>query len=150
MHQHFMGMARRLELLGPVDPEDIFKTQLKADLTFLFDIGGTIDINKQHLAKTIVSAFINAGFGSDTMIVTTGSAGSRQWIHRHKRRQLLSGVSGVGLVNLWDVDSALNEVTATKYSRMSSSKLEPSWHWAFHPQTSPMKQIRSRPLLGKC
>jgi 26S proteasome regulatory subunit N1 len=63
LSEHFKTLAKDLDVLEPKHPDQVFKTHLeerKHDLN--------IDSAKANLAMTYVNAFVNCGYGKDTLI----------------------------------------------------------------------------------
>lgn len=63
--EHFKALARELDVVNPKSPEQVFKSHLeekKADETKL-------DSHKVNLSVTYANAFINAAFGTDTIMM---------------------------------------------------------------------------------
>ena len=106
LHDHFIEMARRLEILEPRDPEDIFKSNFD-QVQSIFEVGVSLDVAKQNLAKTLVSCFANAGFGNDCLL--SDDKGS-SWLFKHKKRNLMTATAGIGLLNLWNPDEGLSKI----------------------------------------
>ena len=66
LFKHFMTPGGKLDILEPRTPEDIYKTRQENSR------GGTVtstDSAKQYLASSFVNSFINAGFGSDKVML---------------------------------------------------------------------------------
>ncbi|KAJ2160565.1 proteasome regulatory particle base subunit [Coemansia sp. RSA 552] len=99
LSEQYLRVARALELLEPKSPEDIYKTHLQ---------GGTetgLDSARHNLASTFVNAFVNAGYGTDTLMT-----GSGEWVFKNKDLGMLSAAASVGMVMLWDVDQGLDRI----------------------------------------
>ena len=91
---YFRILAKNLELLEPKHPESVFKSHLedkKSD-------SKKLESYKINMAYSIVSGFINAGFGTESLISKKDS----DWIFKNKDEGLTCMLSGLGLVNLWD------------------------------------------------
>jgi 26S proteasome regulatory subunit N1 len=74
--EYFKTLARPLELLEPKTPEDIYKSHLEnsrvSGLT-------NVDSARHNLASAFVNAFVNAGFGSDKLMLIDNERGSWVW-----------------------------------------------------------------------
>lgn len=72
---HFQILARELDILNPMHPEDIYKSWL---------IGGSRqmehDSAKANLAASFVSGFVHTGFGQDKLMENTSDG----WVYRNK------------------------------------------------------------------
>ena len=89
---YFKKLARELDVIEPKAPEDIFKSHLEDKKA-----SENIDSYKLNLASSIVSSFINAGFGKEKLLIKPGS----DWIGKNKEEGLICTIAGLGLVNLW-------------------------------------------------
>ena len=91
---YYRILAKNLELLEPKHPESVFKSHLedkKSD-------SKKLESYKINMAYSIASGFINAGFGTETLISKKDS----NWIYKNKEEGLTCMLGGLGLVNLWD------------------------------------------------
>lgn len=113
LHQHFLQLAKELDVLEPKSPEDIYKSHLtdssrssrKKNTSAV-----TVDSAKQNLASTFVNAFVNAGFGNDLLMLPEGS----EWMYKNKEHGMLSATASVGMILLWDLEAGFS--TIDKYS----------------------------------
>ena len=86
LSEHFKSLGKDLGVSEPKIPEDIFKTHLESNSNSHL-ISGTCIINagadsaKQNLASTFVNAFLNAGFGTDKLMM---GAEEGSWIYKNK------------------------------------------------------------------
>ena len=97
----FKKLARELDVVEPKSPEDIYKSHLEDKKTT-----EAIDSYKLNLASSIVSSFVNAGFGKESILSKAGS----DWLSRNKEEGLICTLAGLGLVNLWDIECGPNEL----------------------------------------
>nr|CAD7453137.1 unnamed protein product [Timema tahoe] len=114
INDHFLNMARELDIMEPKTPEDVYKTWLENLVmrpTFLAE--SNVDSARKNLASTFVNAFVNAGFGSDKLV--TGEDG-KNWIYRNKEHGKMSAAASLGLIHLWDVDGGLSPIDRYLYS----------------------------------
>ena len=91
---YFRILGKNLELLEPKHPEDVFKSHLedkKSD-------SKKLESYKINMAYSIASGFINAGFGTESLITKKDS----NWIFKNKEEGLTCMIGGLGLVNIWD------------------------------------------------
>lgn len=102
-------LAKELDCLEPKTPEDIYKSHLTETRSTL---NQNIDSARQNLAATFVNAFVNAGFGSDKLLLEEGS----KWIYKNKDHGMMSATASLGMVFQWNVDEGLPEVDKYLYS----------------------------------
>ncbi|MCQ2973140.1 MAG: hypothetical protein MJ209_07785, partial [archaeon] len=94
--EYYRILAKELELLEPKHPDDVFKTHLedkKKNTT-----GKKLESYKINMAYSIASAFINAGFGTESLVTQKDS----DWIYKNKEEGIICLLAGLGLVNIWD------------------------------------------------
>jgi 26S proteasome regulatory subunit N1 len=108
LSEHFLSLARDLDVFEAKTPEDIYKSHLTESRA------GTaaVDSARANLASTFVNAFVNAGFGHDTLMTGPES----KWIHKNKEHGMMSAAASLGLILLWDVDSGLSQIDKFTYS----------------------------------
>jgi len=102
LSEYFKKLASELDVLAPKTPEDVIKSHLeekKSEST-------KIDSYKMNMTLNIVSSFINAGFGTEALLSPKGS----DWLSRNKEEGIITLLSGLGLVNLWDIDLGPNQL----------------------------------------
>lgn len=97
----FKLLGRSLDILQPKHPEDIFKSHLEDKKE-----GIQLESYKINMSTSIVSAFINAGFGTESLL----SKKDDEWLAKNKEEGLLCALAGLGLVNKWDIECGPNEV----------------------------------------
>ncbi|KAJ3309947.1 proteasome regulatory particle base subunit [Boothiomyces sp. JEL0838] len=110
LSEHFMALARDLDVVEPKLPEDIYKTHLENTRPGL---AATVDSAKQNLASTFVNAFLNCGFGADKLMM--GSEDSN-WIFKNKDHGMMSATASLGAILLWDVENGLTQIDKYLYS----------------------------------
>ncbi|KAI1303230.1 proteasome regulatory particle base subunit [Mortierella claussenii] len=108
---HFINLARELDLMEPKTPEDIYKSHLEHKRSAGV---AQVDSARQNLASTFVNAFVNAGFGVDKLMLTEEDDGG--WIFKNKDHGMLSASASLGMILLWDVDMGLNQIDKYIYS----------------------------------
>ena len=99
---YFMHLAKDLDYLEPKTPEQIFKTHLEDKKN---DI--KLDSAQYNLASTYVNAFANIGIKKDTLM----SDKKNPWVNKVKDIGILSAVASLGLINLWDTDNGINDIS---------------------------------------
>ncbi|KAI8925728.1 armadillo-type protein [Entophlyctis helioformis] len=116
LSEHFMTLARDLDVLEPKTPEDIYKSHLEN-----IRAGATtnVDSAKQNLASTFVNAFVNAGFGSDKLMMASDEG---NWIYKNKDHGMLSAAASLGAILLWDVETGLTHIDKYLYSQDDNIK----------------------------
>jgi 26S proteasome regulatory subunit N1 len=110
---YYKRLGRELNVLDPKHPEEVFKSHLEEKK----NSDGKLDSYKVNMATSIASAFINAGFGTESLL----SKKDNDWLNRNKEEGVVATLAGLGLVNLWDIDLGPNELE--KY--MSSNEMDP-------------------------
>ncbi|KAF9191026.1 proteasome regulatory particle base subunit [Haplosporangium sp. Z 767] len=108
---HFINLARELDLMEPKTPEDIYKSHLEHKRSTGV---AQVDSARQNLASTFVNAFVNAGFGVDKLMLTEEDDGG--WIFKNKDHGMMSASASLGMILLWDVDMGLNQIDKYLYS----------------------------------
>eukprot|EP00049_Salpingoeca_infusionum_P009476 m.159972 g.159972 ORF g.159972 m.159972 type:complete len:894 (-) comp14344_c0_seq1:1687-4368(-) len=106
LNENFLSLARDLDILEPKTPEDIYKSRLD-DLN---PVTQTISSARVNLGSTFVNAFVNAGFGMDSLIM--GEEQGSRWLYKNKGRGMMSATASLGMVLLWDVDEGLTRIDA--------------------------------------
>ncbi|KAM3581505.1 proteasome regulatory particle base subunit [Umbelopsis sp. WA50703] len=115
LSEHFISLARELDVLEPKTPEDIYKSHLENIRTGYSS--GSVDSARQNLASTFVNAFVNGGFGKDKLMTTEEDSNSNaSWIYKNKDHGMLSATASLGLIHLWDVENGLTAVDKYLYS----------------------------------
>ena len=59
--EHFLELARDLDVLEPKTPEDVYKSHLEKRPSS----SSNVDSARGNLASTFVNAFVNVGYGTD-------------------------------------------------------------------------------------
>lgn len=109
--ENFIALARDLDVMEPRTPEDIYKSHLeniRKDYR-----SGNVDSAKQNLAATFVNAFVNAGFGTDKLMVDKDEGSS--WIYKNKDNGMMSAAASLGSIFLWNVELGLTEIDKYLY-----------------------------------
>ncbi|XP_063243061.1 26S proteasome non-ATPase regulatory subunit 2 [Bacillus rossius redtenbacheri] len=110
LNNHFLNLARELDIMEPKTPEDVYKSHLdNARPAFG---GGQVDSARQNLAASFVNGFVNAAFGQDKLLMEDGN----KWMYKNKEHGMLSAAASLGLVLLWDVDGGLTPIDKYLYS----------------------------------
>lgn len=114
LNQYYKVLAKELDVLAPKSPEDIYKSHLTEGARG----GAKLDNAKQNLASSFVTAFVNAGFGTDTLITTENS----DWIYKNKEHNMLSATAALGMIMLWDTDNGFSALDKYSFSAQSFIK----------------------------
>eukprot|EP00047_Mylnosiga_fluctuans_P003079 m.227386 g.227386 ORF g.227386 m.227386 type:complete len:912 (+) comp11577_c0_seq1:124-2859(+) len=104
LSESFLSLARELDIMEPKTPDDIYKTNVEPQRS-------TVDSARANLSAAFVNAFVNAGFGSDKLMLSGGANGS-QFIHKQKDLGIMSATASIGMLLLWDVDGGLSQIDA--------------------------------------
>jgi 26S proteasome regulatory subunit N1 len=116
LSEHFLALARDLDVMEPKQPEDVYKLHLVEGRV---PSGAAVDSARQNLASTFVNAFVNAGFGQDKLVTVASEAstsegsgsGSTHWIFKNKDHGKISATASVGMITMWDVEGGLPQVS---------------------------------------
>ena len=66
-----------------------------------------LDSAQYNLACTYVNAFSNIGLKKDSLMLDK----KNPWINKVKDYGITAAVSSLGLINLWDTDNGVNEIS---------------------------------------
>merc|ERR1719445_1983288 len=110
LNNHFLNLARELDIMEAKTPEDVYKTHLDNVRTAFGT--GSVDSARQNLASSFVNGFIKSGFGQDKLLMEDGN----KWLYKNKEHGMLSATASIGLVLLWDVDGGLTQIDKYLYS----------------------------------
>lgn len=117
LSQQFLELAKDLDVLEPKAPADVYKEHLEDRGVAMRRAHGTpaYDSAMQNLSATMVNAFVNLGFGKDTLLLgADGAASNSEWLFRHKDAGLTTAAASVGMLSLWNVEEGFS--TTDKYS----------------------------------
>lgn len=110
LNNHFLNLARELDIMEPKTPEDVYKSHLDNSRA---PFGSSqIDSARQNLAASFVNGFVNAGFGNDKLLMEDGN----KWLYKNKEHGMFSATASLGLILLWDVDGGLTPIDKYLYS----------------------------------
>lgn len=110
LNNHFLNLARELDIMEPKTPEDVYKSHLENSRT---PFGSSqVDSARQNLAASFVNGFVNAGFGQDNLLMEDGN----KWLYKNKEHGMMSATASLGLILLWDVDGGLTPIDKYLYS----------------------------------
>merc|ERR1719310_1027868 len=112
--EHYLELARDLDVVEPKAPEDVYKMHLEKRST----AAANIDSARQNLASTFVNAFMNVGFGTDKLLLTEGN----KWLYKNKEHGMMSAAASLGALLLWDVDGGLSQIDKFLYSTDNNIK----------------------------
>lgn len=116
--EHFKALAKELNILDPKVPEDIYKSHLESSRT----AGLTnTDSARHNLASAFVNAFVNAGFGSDKLMLVDGGI-KASWVWKTKDDGMLSTAASLGSLMLWDVENGVDKIDTYTYVSEDSIK----------------------------
>lgn len=113
--EHYLGLARDLDVMEPKLPEDVYKSHLAEGPNQ--SAAAAADSARANLASSFVNGFVNAGFGNDKLItVSTEGTGQVHWIFKNKDHGKISATASLGLITLWDVEGGLPQIDKYLYS----------------------------------
>merc|ERR1712241_1484463 len=110
LNNHFLNLARELDIMDAKTPEDVYKSHLD-NVRPVFG-GSNVDSARQNLASSFVNGFVNAGFGQDKLLKEDGN----KWLYKNKEHGMMSATASIGLILLWDVDGGLTQIDKYLYS----------------------------------
>lgn len=116
LSEHFLALARDLDVMEPKTAEDVYKTHLVDGRAP--SGAAAVDSARQNLATTFVNGLVNAGFGQDKLVTaaTEGAdAASTHWIFKNKDHGKTSATASLGLITLWDVEGGLPQIDKYLY-----------------------------------
>lgn len=97
LSEHFLYLAKELNLLTPKIPEDIYKSHLDSSKSVFSSAG--LDSAQQNLAASFVNAFLNLGYCNDKMITDNDN-----WVYKTKGDGMTSAVASIGSIYQWNID----------------------------------------------
>ena len=116
LHQHYKNMGKELNVLDPKSTQDIYKTHLESSRT----AGMTnVDSARHNLASALVNGFVNAGFGTDKMMLVgqeDANTHEESWVWKTKDDGRISTAASIGLLQQWDLDAGLQTVDRYSYN----------------------------------
>lgn len=109
LHEHFKTLAKDLDVLAPKHPDEIYKQYLETNRRLYND---NIDSAKKNLALTYVSAFVNAAYGKDKLILEEKKEENKDgdWVFKVKEDGQTAAAASLGLLLLWDCDEAFDQI----------------------------------------
>ena len=117
LSEFFISVGKDMDVRDAKTPEDIYKTHLaEGAVNPRFRGGGggaVVDSARANLASSFVNAFVNAGFGHDSLITPEDS----QWVHKNKDHGMMSAAASLGMVMLWNIEGGLNELDKFFHNR---------------------------------
>jgi 26S proteasome regulatory subunit N1 len=102
----FRNLTRALDITAPKHPEEIFKSHLEDKKE---GAGAQLESYKINMSTSLVSGFINAGFGKEKLLSEKDNLGN-DWLSKNKDEGLLCALASLGLVNIWDIECGPNEI----------------------------------------
>ena len=113
MPDYFKGLAKELNILEPKLPEDIYKSHLESSRT----AGMTnLDSARHNLASSFVNAFVNAGFGSDKLMLVGEGDSKTSWVWKTKDDGMISATASMGMLLRWDIEVGLDKIDKFTYA----------------------------------
>lgn len=97
LSEHFLYLAKELNLTVPKVPEDIYKSHLDNSKSVFSSAG--LDSAQQNLASSFVNGFLNLGYCNDKLIVDNDN-----WVYKTKGDGMTSAVASIGSIYQWNLD----------------------------------------------
>jgi 26S proteasome regulatory subunit N1 len=117
LSEHYLLLAKDLDVLDPKTPEDIFKSHLAETGGFSRRREGAgahhVDSARANLASTFVNAFVNLGYQKDALVTPEGNA----WLYKNKDHGMMSAAASIGAILLWNVEEGLNQIDKFMHSQ---------------------------------
>jgi 26S proteasome regulatory subunit N1 len=120
LSEHYLALARDLDVMEAKTPEDIYKSHLVEGRAPAG--AAAVDSARANLAATFVNAFVNAGFGHDKLLTRAEEAGGGagaaggapaadvSWIYKNKDHGKMAATASLGAILLWDVEGGLPQI----------------------------------------
>lgn len=138
--EHFKALGKELNILEPKTTEDIYKSHLEssrvAGLT-------NFDSARNNLAAAFVNAFVNAGFGTDKMMLVEKNKES--WVWKTKEEGMMSTVASLGTLLMWDIENGLDQVD--KYTYLDEEQIQAGAYLAIGIMNSGVR-LDSEPAMA--
>ena len=116
LSEHFKLLGKELNILDPKSTEDIYKSHLESSRVSSMT---NIESTRHNLAAAFVNAFVNAGFGKDTMMLVDDK---ESWVWKTKDEGMLSTVASLGTLMLWDIENGLDKID--KYTYVEEEQIQ--------------------------
>lgn len=97
LSEHFLYLAKELNLTDPKVPEDIYKSHLDNSKSAFGNAG--LDSAQQNLAASFANSFINMGYSKDKMVLDNDN-----WVYKTKGDGMTSAVASIGSIFQWNLD----------------------------------------------
>ncbi|VDN96316.1 unnamed protein product [Rodentolepis nana] len=111
LSEHFLSLARELDIMEPKLPEDVYKQHLEP---VRLTMTAMMDSVRTHTAASYVNGLVNCGFGQEKMIQEDVT--DPNWLTRQKELGKMTAVASLGWVMLWDVDTGLSQIDKYLYA----------------------------------
>ncbi|AAS51298.1 ACR072Cp [Eremothecium gossypii ATCC 10895] len=98
LSEHFLYLAKELNLTVPKFPEDIYKSHLDNSVRSAFASSG-LDSAQQNLAASFVNGWLNLGYCADKMCLDDDN-----WVYKTKGDGMTSTVASIGSIYQWNLD----------------------------------------------
>ncbi|KAK3906909.1 armadillo-type protein [Staphylotrichum tortipilum] len=138
--EHFKALGKELNILEPKTTEDIYKSHLEssrvAGLT-------NFDSARNNLAAAFVNAFVNAGFGTDKMMLVERNKES--WVWKTKEEGMMSTVASLGTLLMWDIENGLDQID--KYTYLDEEQIQAGAYLAIGIMNSGVR-LDSEPAMA--
>eukprot|EP00918_Siedleckia_nematoides_P075240 GHVU01164636.1.p1 GENE.GHVU01164636.1~~GHVU01164636.1.p1 ORF type:complete len:1039 (+),score=266.31 GHVU01164636.1:199-3117(+) len=109
----YLLLAKELDMLKPKSPDDVFKAHLEERRSTHLS---SDDTRNQCLARSLVNAFVNAGYGTDSLLTNGERTEATQWLFRNSERDLCVALASLGVIKLWDIERGVHALTDFSHS----------------------------------
>merc|ERR1711871_430588 len=117
LHEMFLGLARELDVEAAKTPDDIYKSHLgetNSLKTRRGPGGAAVESARQNLASTYVNAFVNSGYGQDTLMTADANP---EWLFvKNKEHGMMAAAASLGMIHAWDTEEGLTHIDKFLYA----------------------------------
>jgi 26S proteasome regulatory subunit N1 len=122
LSKYFRSFGKAVGVEKERKPDEVYKAHLEASRPSASTTGTAVGKTRENLARTLVNAFVNAGFGNETLISNDSETHNDHWIFKNTQPGIRCGSASVGLSMLWDVDSGIDFIDKYSYSAEENVK----------------------------
>jgi len=109
LNEFYLKLLKDLDVEAPKHPNVVYKLHLDGGAN-----QSEIDSSKMNVAHTLVNAFVNAGSGTDSLMLKTEEEEKQAgtpWIYKVKADGMATASASVGMINLWDIDNGTGNIS---------------------------------------
>lgn len=106
LSEYYKMVAKDLQVLEPKTIEQVIKSKYEETSG-----PGTIETSKKLISEALINAFVNFGFGTDSILAT----GAARWFPRNKEIGKFISAASLGLIHMWEGDEGMNIIDKYLY-----------------------------------